>query len=270
MTTTTTDTVAGAIGSVHVTTWAGDAPPTFVAAIAHGFGEHAGRFSHVAERLVSIGAAVVAPDHVGHGNSAGERAVVTDIDIPVRDLAMVIDGAVDRYPGLPLVLIGHSMGGLIATRYAQQHGDRLAALVLSGPLIGANPGVEFLLSLDPVPDIPIDPAILSRDPAVGEAYAADPLVHHGPFPRATLQAFVDGVEAVADGGSLGDLPTLWIHGRADQLVPYESVATAMGIIGGSATEEQAYPGAAHEVFNEINGDEVLDDLVTFLNATLSS
>lgn len=269
MTTTTTDTVVGASGSVHVTTWVGDAPPTFVAAIAHGYGEHAGRFGHVADRLVAIGAVVVAPDHVGHGNSTGDRAVVTDIDIPVRDLATVIDGAVERYPDLPLVLVGHSMGGLIATRYAQQHGDRLAALVLSGPLIGANPGIELLLSLDPVPDIPIDPAILSRDPAVGEAYAADPLVYHGPFSRATLQAFVDGVEAVADGGSFGDLPTLWIHGTEDQLVPYEHVATAMGTIRGPATEERAYRGAAHEVFNEINRDEVLDDVATFLTATLS-
>lgn len=269
MTTTSTEMIEGTAGSVQVTTWKGDEHPTFVAAIAHGYGEHAGRYHYVADRLVAMGAVVVAPDHVGHGRSSGETALVSSIDIPVADLATVIDRAAEQHPGLPLVLIGHSMGGLIATRYAQHHGDRLAALVLSGPLIGANPGLDLLLSLDPIPDIPIDPVILSRDPEVGAAYAADPLVYHGPFLRATVQALVDGVSDVATGGSLGELPTLWIHGTDDQLVPYEPVATAIGHIRGPATEERAYEGAAHEVFNEINRDEVLEDVSRFLAAVLS-
>src|SRR5213078_1978138 len=90
---------------------------------------------------------------------------------------------------------------------------------LSSPVIGRNEAFEQLLAMDPIPDIPIDPAVLSRDPAVGEAYAADPLVYHGPFRRETLLGFGAAVAAVAEGGTFGDLPTLWIHGSDDQLVP---------------------------------------------------
>ena len=89
------------------------------------------------------------------------------------------------------------MGGLIAARYAQAHPDELAALVLSGPVIGRNPEIEALLEMDPMPEVPIDPAVLSRDPAVGEAYLADPLVYNGPFKAQTLRALFAAVEALA-------------------------------------------------------------------------
>ena len=160
-------------------------PPRFITLLAHGYGEHAGRYEHVAAMLVGLGAVVYAPDHLGHGRSSGERALVDDIETLVTDLHAVADRARADHPGLPVVLVGHSMGGLIAARFAQRYLDELAALVLSGPVVGGNPAFEMLLEMDPIPDIPIDPAILSRDPAVGAAYAADPLVYHGPFHKAT-------------------------------------------------------------------------------------
>ena len=167
-----------------MTTWSGDDDPRFVTLLAHGYGEHAGRYEHVAAMLVGLGAVVYAPDHLGHGRSAGERALVDDIETLVNDLHAVADRARADHPGLPVVLVGHSMGGLIAARFAQRYGDELTALVLSGPIVGGNPAFGMLLEIDPIPDIPIDPAILSRDPAVGAAYAADPLVYHGPFHKA--------------------------------------------------------------------------------------
>lgn len=109
------------------------------------------------------------------------------------------------------------MGGIVAARYAQRWGDELAALVLSAPVIGGNPAFEQLLGMDPIPDVPIDPAVLSRDPAVGEAYAADELVYHGPFARATLESLIGAMSRIAEGPGLGDLPTLWIHGTEDAL-----------------------------------------------------
>src|SRR4029077_15013170 len=121
--------------------------------------------------------------------------------------------------GLPTVLIGHSMGGVIAARYAQLHASELAALVLSGPTLGANTAFEALLEMDPIPDIPIDPEILSRDPAVGRAYAEDPLVYHGPLTLTTLRGILAGVEAVAQGGTFGELPTLWIPATWARLAP---------------------------------------------------
>ncbi len=259
--------LAGARGRVVVHEWRA-ADPSFVVLLAHGYGEHAGRYEHVARRLVAEGAVVYAPDHLGHGRSEGERAHCEDGEDFSADLHRVAERARAEHPGLPVVLLGHSMGGLIATRYAQRHPGELDALVLSGPAIGGSPELEMLLTLDPIPEIPIDPAILSRDPAVGQAYADDPLVYHGGFKRSTLNALVTAVGAVAEGPSLGDVPTLWIHGEEDQLVPLAATAPAMERIRGGDFEAKVYPGARHEVFNETNRDEVLDDVVAFIRRAL--
>jgi alpha-beta hydrolase superfamily lysophospholipase len=259
--------LAGTRGRIVVHRW--DAPsPRSVVLLSHGYGEHARRYDHVAARLNAGGAVVYAPDHHGHGRSDGERALAGDIEGAVDDLHLVAERAAAGHPGLPAALIGHSMGGLIAARYAQRFGGELAALVLSGPAVGGNPDIEALAQMDPIPDVPIDPAVLSRDPAVGEAYAADPLVYHGPFRRETLLGFGTAVAAVAEGGTFGELPTLWIHGEDDQLVPLVHTRPAIEAIKGTRFEERIYPGARHEVFNETNRDEILDDVVAFLERIL--
>src|SRR5262245_66573770 len=107
----------------------------------------------------------------------------------------------------------------------------------------------------PVPEAPIDPSPLSRDPAVGQQYPEDPLVWHGPFRRATLEAMVAGVHAIGDGPAL-TLPTLWLHGEDDPLVPMAETRAAVERLAGQRLEAIAYPGARHEVFNETNRDEV--------------
>jgi alpha-beta hydrolase superfamily lysophospholipase len=162
-----------------------------------------------------------------------------------------------------LALIGHSMGGIVATLYAQRH-QGIDALVLSGPVLGGNPGFEALLRTNPIPEVPIDPAALSRDPAVGQAYAEDPLVWHGAFKRQTLEAMFHAIDRIAGGPSLGTLPTLWIHGELDALAPVELTWPAIERIRGEHLEARIYPGAQHEVFNEINRDEVLADVTAFL------
>jgi alpha-beta hydrolase superfamily lysophospholipase len=268
MATKTQTELAGARGALAVHEWRGDAPPAFVLLLSHGYGEHAGRYEHVAQRMVEEGAVVFAPDHLGHGLSEGERAHCENGEDFSSDLHLVAERARAEHPGLPVVLLGHSMGGLIATRYVQRHPGAVDVLVLSGPAIGGNPALEMLLGLEEIPDIPIDPDILSRDPAVGRAYADDPLVWHGPFKRATLQSLVTAVGAVAEGGPLGALPTLWIHGEEDQLVPLAATREAIERIRGEDFEEHVYPGARHEVFNELNKDEVLDDVVAFVRRAL--
>ncbi|MBA2347446.1 MAG: alpha/beta hydrolase, partial [Solirubrobacterales bacterium] len=244
------------------------ADPTHIVLLAHGYGEHAGRYEHVIAALVAGGAAVYAPDHTGHGRSGGQRALVDDVEVLVQDLLTVEGIARDAVPERPVVLIGHSMGGLVAARYAQQHADGLAGLVLSGPAVGDNPDLLALVGMDPIPEVPIDPAALSRDPAVGEAYAADELVYHGGFARETLMGLGAAIEAVAAGPSLGALPTLWIHGEEDPIVPLAHTRTAMEHLGGSELSEKIYPGARHELFNETNRDEVIGDVVAFVARTL--
>ena len=259
----------GTRGQVQAYQWADPgAEPRYVAIIAHGYGEHALRYDHVADALVADGAVVYAPDHHGHGRSEGERASVQDIQEFVTDLDTVVDRASGKH-GLPVVLIGHSMGGLIATRYAQQHAEKLAVLVLSGPVIGGNPGFAQLLELDPIPEIPIDPAALSRDPAVGEAYAADELVYHGPFKRETLQALFSAVDDVKSGPKL-ELPVLWLHGELDGLAPLDATGEAAALIKTGSWQEKVYPGAMHEIFNETNKDEVIGDVIAFIGSTVGS
>ena len=255
--------------NLHVHRWDPAGEPRLVVLLAHGYGEHAGRYAHVADRLTAEGAVVHAPDHVGHGRSPGERALVQGFETMVSDLGEVADAARAEHPGLPVVLIGHSMGGIIATIYAQRRGDELSALVLSGPVVGGNPDLFGLLQMDPIPEVPIDPGALSRDPAVGEAYAADELIHHGGFARETLQSFVDAVEAIAAGPSLG-VPTLWLHGELDPLAPYDATRQAMEHLRGDDFEEKVYPRAMHEIFNETNSDEVIGDAIAFLQSRVAA
>ncbi len=242
--------------------------PRYVVLLVHGYGEHMGRYSEVAARLAADGASVYGLDHVGHGRSDGERVLIEDLERVVDDLRLLHDRATEEHPDLPVVLIGHSMGGLIAARYAQRFDEDLAGVVLSAPVLGEWAAVHQLLAADPIPDTPIDPATLSRDPKVGAAYAADPLVWHGPFKRPTLEALRAELHTVATGPTFGDLPVLWLHGSDDQLVPYDGTARGWRQVRGSRSESATYPGARHEIFNETNRREVLSDVLAFVNRQL--
>jgi alpha-beta hydrolase superfamily lysophospholipase len=239
--------------------------PRFVALLAHGYGEHIGRYDHVADVLLRQGACVYGPDHLGHGKSGGERALVPGFEDVVTDLHTVEERAKAAHPGLPVVLIGHSMGGMIAARHAQRYGSGLAALVLSAPVLGPWGPIQALLGLAEIPEIPIDPATLSRDLSVGQAYAADPLVWHGPFKRPTVEAFDRCLTTIAGGGRLGALPTLWVHGDADELVPLRETEAGVEQIRGTDLTEIIYSKARHEVFNERNQGEVLADVSAFID-----
>ncbi|MGY1773566.1 alpha/beta hydrolase [Blastococcus sp. SYSU D00813] len=269
MTTSRDWTLDGSAGQLAARTWEGDGDPRHVVLLSHGYGEHIGRYGHVADALVANGAVVYAVDHMGHGRSEGERVVFGDVEAVVDDLHLVDERARQEHPGLPVVLIGHSMGGLVAARYAQRYGDTLAALVLSGPVVGEFATVEVLLGMPEIPDVPLDSTTLSRDPAVGEAYEADPLVWHGPFKRPMLEAWQRALAAIDAGPDLGDLPLLWVHGADDRLVPVEGSRSGIAHLGGGRHEEWIYPGAQHEVFNETNADEVLADVTAFLDRTLA-
>ena len=261
-------TLDGHGGRLVARTWWGEDAPTHAVLLAHGYGEHIGRYEHVADALVANGAVVHAVDHVGHGRSEGDRVLIPDFERVVDDLHEVDVRARQEHPDLPVVLLGHSMGGLIAARYAQRYGDSLTSVVLSGPLVGDWEAVGQLLALPQIPDAPLDITTLSRDPGVGERYADDPLVWHGPFRRATLEAIERALAAVQDGPSLGRLPLMWAHGEADQLVPVAGTRSGVEHLRGERYVERIYPEARHEIFNEINADEVLSDVTAFIDDTL--
>ena len=247
------------IGRVQVRRWPTDEPARLVV-LVHGYGEHIGRYEHVAAALAARGALVVGPDHVGHGRSAGEPAVVEDFEAVVDDVRAVVQ---DARGDLPVVMVGHSMGGLIATRYAQRHRDDLAGLVLTGPAVGLGPVFEGWLAAPEPPSEPIDVAVLSRDPAVGEAYAADPLVWHGGWKRPTLEAFVAADRAIADGPGFGDLPLLSIHGAEDQLVPVALARPVVERLAGPDSDVHVLDGARHEVLNEVGKEQTIALVAAF-------
>ena len=247
------------VGRVQVRRWPA-ADPARLVALVHGYGEHIGRYEHVARALAARDSTVVGPVHVGHGRSPGERALVEDFEPIVDDLRAVVR---DARGDLPVVMVGHSMGGLIATRYAQRHGEDLAGLVLSGPAVGLAPVFEEWLAAPELPADPIDVATLSRDPAVGEAYAADALVYHGGWKRPTLEAFVAADRAIAEGPGFGDLPLLYIHGAEDQLVPVDLARPVVERLAGPDSELRVLEGARHEVFNELDKEQTIALVAAF-------
>ncbi|MEU5122036.1 alpha/beta hydrolase [Streptomyces asoensis] len=263
--------VTGTHGAIAVREWPCPRPRCLVL-VVHGYGEHAGRYGELAAVLTGYGAAVFAPDHRGHGRSAGERVVIEDFEDVVTDVRTVARLARSVHPdsGLPLFVIGHSMGGLIAARYAQRYGDTLAGLVLSGPVIGDWELPGRLLAMEEIPDVPVAPAALSRDPAVGAAYAADGLVWHGPMKRPTLEAFARTLRTVADGGGIGSLPVLWLHGDADRLVPLPGSRAGVERLAPDSTTVRIFPGARHEVFHETDRAEAFAEVTRFLDGVLAS
>jgi len=194
--------------------------------------------------------------------------LIEDFEEVVTDVHAVARRLREEHPGLPLVVIGHSMGGLIAARYAQRYGESLAALVLSAPVIGDWELPRRLLALDEIPRTPVSPAALSRDRAVGAAYAADPLVWHGPMKRPTVEAFAHTLDTAAEEGATGPLPLLWLHDD-DRLVPLPGSRVGVERLSGGRHTERVFPGARHEVFNETCKAEAFETLTRFLDGVLA-
>ena len=258
----------GSEGRITVRVW-GHPGARRVVVISHGYGEHIERYDHVARTLRARGAVVYGPDHLGHGLSAGERVLITDVEHVVDDLLQVIERARAAHPGLPIVLLGHSMGGLIATRLAQRAArPQLAGLVLSGPAIGLGPVMAQMTDAG-FADQPLDVAALSRDPAVGEAYAADPLVWHGAWKAPTLAALARAQDAVEQGPGFADLPLLWIHGTEDALVPITLTRPTVARLRGADFTAHEHDGGRHEVFNETDRERALDVLCAFVERVTS-
>ncbi|MGE2712619.1 alpha/beta fold hydrolase [Mycolicibacterium litorale] len=246
------------------------AGPRYVVVISHGYGEHIGRYTDLSRDLNRSGAVVIGADHAGHGRSAGTRVSIDDLDDVAHDLSQLITHARGRYRDLPVTLIGHSLGGLVATRYAQIHPGGVDRLVLSSPVLGRWRPVERLLQMDALPDAPLPAELLSRDPEVGRSYAADPLVWHGGFHRHTLQAIGTALERSNGGPKLDHIPVLWVHGTDDRLVPLDGTRVGFDNVFGADVIAHHFDGARHELFNEVNRQEVVARVVDFVTAAEDS
>jgi alpha-beta hydrolase superfamily lysophospholipase len=253
--------------------WLPGGTPRAIVTIAHGGAEHSGRYAWTAGQLIAHGYAVYALDHRGHGRSGGPRAYVDRVDHAVADLHTLIDLARDRHAGLPVVLLGHSMGGLISLAYALGYQDELSALVLSAPLavLEANPvartAVRALSAVAPrLPIYKIDGTTVSRDPEVVRAYDADPLNHRGMLPARTVGEIAATVATFDARLPELTLPILTVYGSGDRLV--DNAGSEL-VDARSASEDStliAYEGLYHEVLNEPERDRVIADVVNWIDA----
>jgi len=257
---------------LYVREWHSVGEPWARVLIVHGIGEHSGRYQRTGRLLSEAGLEVQAFDLRGHGLSGGRRMYVRRWDDFLDDVEIRLEAM--RKPGLPMVLFGHSLGALVALDYACSDRPAPDLLVLSAPPLDATvPGWQRLLApvLSAVaPTLvlanPIIGDQLARDPAVGVAYFADPLVQ----PRSTARLGAQFLSAMRRTRSrLGRLsvPTLVIHGGADTLVP-TAVSEPLAALPG--VERRVLPDLRHETLNEPEGPQAVAGIVEWLRAHATS
>ena len=263
--------VPGHGGALHVRLWTPNSTPRALIFILHGYAEHGGRYSHVAEALVAQGLAVLAPDHVGHGLSEGERALITDFGLVVDDLGATASATSEKLNvAVPLLLVGHSMGGLLAARFVQRWPNRAAGAAFLGAVIGDWKWARKVLSLPQLPPEDSDPMGMSRDLDVCRTYAADPLVYRGLYKRPLLEAEVVALDEFREEIHEIRIPVGFFHGTADPFVPYGDSLQAINDMPSAAKTIKLYAEAKHELVNEINKEEVIGDLQGWIDNTLSN
>jgi alpha-beta hydrolase superfamily lysophospholipase len=279
MTTTRTEHAFDGVGDVRIVydVWTPDTDPRAVVILSHGFGEHARRYDHVAERFGRDGLQTYALDHRGHGRSGGKRVLVKDISEFTGDFDTLVGIATHEHPGLPRIVLGHSMGGGIVFAYGVEHPDNYDLMVLSGPAVAAQTAVSPLLAWLAktigaiAPGLPLqqlDAGAVSRDPAVVEAYNTDPLVYHGKVPGGIARVLMRVGETMPQRAASLAAPLLVVHGSEDRLIPEIGSHQLVDAVGSSDVELKVYPGLYHEVFNEPEQEQVLDDVVSWINARL--
>lgn len=242
----------------------------------HGLAEHSGRYEDVGRWLSSAGIEVTGYDLRGFGGSAGRRAWVDRWRRHLDDLEDRLTAVRDAARGRPVVVYGHSLGGLVALGYAVADPPRPLpdALVLSAPALDSTipawkQRVAAVLSrVAPTVGLAnaFDGAILSRDPAVAERYLADPLNHHRTTTRFGAEAFGEQARVRAALDRLS-IPTLVYHGEEDRLVPAIS-SEPLGRL--PTVTRRTYPELRHESHNEPEGEAVIADVVAWLRSVLES
>jgi alpha-beta hydrolase superfamily lysophospholipase len=279
VTTTRTERNFDGVGGVRIVydVWTPDTPPRAVVVLSHGLGEYARRSDHVAQRFGEAGLVTYALDHRGHGRSGGKRMLVRDITEYTGDFDTLVGIAKREHPALKCIVLGHSMGGGIVFAYGVERPDNYDLMVLSGPAVAAQDLVHPAMALVAkglgalVPGLPVqelDESLISRDPAVVEAYRTDPLVYHGRVPAGVCRALLQVGETMPQRAPALTAPLLVVHGSDDGLIPVDGSRRLVDCVGSTDVELKVYPGLYHEVFNEPERNQVLDDVVSWITKRL--
>jgi alpha-beta hydrolase superfamily lysophospholipase len=248
--------------------------PRGMVLLVHGLGEHAGRYDHVARRLNQWGFAVRGYDQYGHGESDGVHGTIPTFARLTDDLADIIDSTRARFGrGVPLIVLGHSLGGLVAARLLATAADSADALVLSSPAFDAGFSalqkrlLRLLSRIAPRLTLGngLDPDFLSHDPDVVAAYRADPRVHNRVSLR--LARFIaDSGPAVLARTAEWRVPTLLLYAGLDKLVEPAGSRAFAAAAPASVVTARCFRDLFHELFNELQSDAVFEFLRDWLDA----
>jgi alpha-beta hydrolase superfamily lysophospholipase len=257
---------------LHSLAWTA-ARPRAAVVLSHGLGEHAGRYAALARDFTARGISLYAVDHRGHGRSGGPRAYTPRFERFVADLEDFRRRVAREAEGLPLFLYGHSLGGLIALRWLQTHGNvSLAGAVLSAPLLGVKvqaPRWKLALAAPlsrVLPALPmkneIDPSELTHDAAYIRSYREDPLVTDKITPRLFTEMTAAMAKALAEGGRIS-APLLFVVPGEDTIVQEDDTLGFAAGLRGDVTVRR-YPGFRHESHNEVEREKPLGDVFAWM------
>ncbi len=263
--------------SIYFQCWEPELAPRAVLLVVHGLGEHSARYQQLALFFTGYNYAVAALDHNGHGYSEGRPGHVNAFGDYLTDLAIFHRQLAARFTGVPMFLLGHSMGGLIACNYLLHHQNGFAGGILSGPAIKTDPEpgrVQMLLLrllawLTPrLGMLKLDAQGVSRDPEVVRKYEEDPLVFHGKLSVRMVRELFAGMKTIHAEAPNITLPLLLLHGGADVLTAPEGSRFLYKHVGSRDKSLTIYPGLYHEIFNEPERQEVMAQTLDWCEARL--
>ena len=245
-----------------------------VVVIVHGLGEHAGRYDHVAQRLNSWGFGVRGLDQYGHGESGGARGGLPTSSRLLDDLADIVDSTRIRNDnGVPLILLGHSMGGLVTGRFVSLGMRPVDGLIMSSPAL--TPGLtsvqKFMMDVVPrfAPNLRVgnglDASFISHDPAVVAAYKSDKLVHDRVSGR-LAKFIVDAGPLTLAKANQWKVPTLLMWAGEDKLVNPAGSRAFATVAPKAVVTSRCFESMYHEIFNELDAGPVFDELKKWLDS----
>ncbi|XP_068550624.1 monoglyceride lipase isoform X1 [Anas acuta] len=250
--------------------------------IAHGAGEHCGRYDDLAQRLTELNLFVFAHDHVGHGQSEGDRMVVSDFHVFIRDSLQHIDLMKKDHPGLPVFILGHSMGGAISILTASERLGDFSGMVLISPLVVASPEVATPIKVFAakvlnlvLPNLSlgsIDPNAVSRNKKEMESYTSDPLVYHGGMKVSFVIQLMNAIARIERALPKLTLPILVLHGSSDKLCDIRGSHLLMDTVQSQDKTLKVYEEAYHALHKELPEvtTSVFTEILTWVGQKVSA
>jgi len=261
--------------SIYYQAWLPEGDVKAVLFVVHGLGEHSGRYMNVVNHFVPLGYAVYGLDHIGHGKTEGAKEIIERFEDFTQTLTVYYNMVASWQAGKPIFMLGHSMGGLIATHYLLDYQANFRGAVISAPSVKVSDSIspatvtmgKILSVLAPkVGVLALDASAISRDPQVVAAYVNDPLVFHGKTPARLAAEMLKAMQRVTAEVSKITLPFIVLQGAEDKLVDPAGAQMLYDQASSKDKTIKIYEGLYHEVFNEPERDHVLADVENWLAA----